>query len=87
MKSLMTSKILMKTLIFAFLLAGLFVVANDSQFAPVSRAAPCCSQCPVPPGGDEGEYCADQCGASSGTCFNSCVRQAQNCLRVCYFDC
>lgn len=50
-------------------------------------AAPCCSSCPVYPGDDEYTYCENQCGASSGTCYDQCLRRVYNCWGVCNFGC
>jgi hypothetical protein len=75
------------------ILAVLVFCLGFVMFAPGTSqtvaAAPCCSECPVPPGSDISpfDYCTDQCGASSGSCYNSCINQVHNCWRWCSFSC
>ena len=54
---------------------GFVVLTPNTQTV---LALPCCETCPIPPGEIEPtpqEYCTDQCGASSGSCYNNYVNQ------------
>ena len=65
---------------------GFVMFASDKTQAAL--AAPCCSDCDVPPFGEDPtaeEYCADQCGASSGSCYNLCLNRIHNCWAHCIF--
>lgn len=70
-------------------LAVLLLCLGFVSLTPSTRtalAAPCCSSCPIPPGQVEPtpqEYCTSQCGASSGTCYNSCLNSVYNCWARC----
>jgi hypothetical protein len=65
------------------------------MFAPSGTqsalARPCCSDCAINPEDPQGQwpeqYCADQCGASSGSCYTSCVNSIYNCWHWCQFGC
>jgi hypothetical protein len=86
MKQILTSQILRKVVILACLIVGLVFVASSSSQAVQAR--PCCSSCPG--GGDPIEAenaCAAECGGYSGTCYDDCIRRANNCYRVCSFSC
>ena len=64
------------------------------MFAPATQSAlarPCCISCSINPLDPQGQwpeqYCADQCGASSGSCYTFCVNSIYNCWHVCDFGC
>jgi hypothetical protein len=64
-----------------------FVMSNSNAVQPV-LAAPCCQDCRVPPFGEDPtaeEYCANQCGAGSGSCYTVCLNQIHNCWAHCVF--
>jgi hypothetical protein len=71
-------------------LAILLFCLGYVSFSPNSQivlAYPCCESCPIPPPGDAdytpSEYCADQCGVRSGTCYNNCLSEVYNCWQWC----
>lgn len=66
---------------------GFALVSSNTQLV---AAAPCCSDCPIPPGEVEPtpqEYCTAQCGASSGSCYNLCINRVYSCWQWCNFSC
>jgi hypothetical protein len=68
------------------ILAVLLVCFGFVLFSGETRnvsAAPCCEECGVPRGGNIAPYCQSECGASSGSCYNSCVNGVRSCWRVC----
>jgi hypothetical protein len=76
-----------------FMLAILVSCLGFVALSPNTRiavAAPCCSTCPIPPWEVEPtpqEYCTNQCGASSGPCYNSCLNSVYNCWAHCVMSC
>jgi hypothetical protein len=60
---------------------GFVAITNNTQTA---SAAPCCSTCEVPLFEDEFAYCENYCGASSGTCYNSCLTRVRRCWQICW---
>jgi len=90
MKQIFTSKVLRKLLILSFLIAGFVFVTFDNHTTQTANAAwICCTECPVVPGSEVSpfEYCADQCGARSGTCYNQCLNQVWFCWQHCDVEC
>jgi hypothetical protein len=64
------------------------------MFAPATQSAlarPCCSSCPIDPfdpfAPSPEDYCTQQCGSGSGTCYNQCINSVFNCWHVCDFGC
>lgn len=58
--------------------------------AQATTAAPCCSQCPLDPedfSQTPQEFCTDQCGAGSGTCYNECLNGVYSCWAWCIIGC
>lgn len=81
-------KIGRKMVLLGALLIAFGVVMYSDSFNPPVKAAPCCSSCEVSPfDGDEITYCENYCGASSGSCYNSCITRIHNCWRWCNFSC
>lgn len=80
------SQILKRLLILMALVfsLGWFSLADNAGDA---YARPCCQSCPgFENPGEEVGYCSDQCGgATSGTCYDSCMNQVHNCYRNCYY--
>lgn len=78
-------KLIARLFMLTILLSCLGFVALTPN-TKIALAAPCCSSCPIPPGQVEPtpqEYCTSQCGASSGSCYNSCISGVYNCWQRC----
>jgi hypothetical protein len=76
--------------ILAFLLVCLGFVTFMPNTTRTALAAPCCSDCPLPPSQAEptpSEFCADYCGARSGSCYNSCLSDVYSCWQICSMSC
>ena len=80
-------KIGRKFLVLAAMLTALGLATYSDVFVTPTAAAPCCSSCAVYPGDDEDTYCENYCGASSGSCFDSCRNRIYSCWRWCSFSC
>lgn len=76
MKQVLTSKLLRKVLILAFLITSLLFVASSERTAKLVYAAPCCEQC------DPDELNACLAGCTTFACRRNCINNSceANCV-------
>lgn len=82
--------LLRKLGILATLLFCLSWISFSTNTQSAAAARPCCSQCPLSPEDftqTPQEYCEDQCGSNSGTCYTECINQVYSCWRWCVIGC
>lgn len=80
------SRLLTRFAILSVLLLGLGYVWTMPA-SQVASAAPCCQSCPgFTEPGEEVVYCSNQCGgATSGSCYDTCMDGVWRCYRTCYY--
>lgn len=84
MKTTLTSKILRKALVLAFLIVGLVFVASSGKTSQTVLAAPCCSECQP-----RYEDCVAGCpeGGAGSSCRNICNNSRNSCNSNCDMSC